>query len=124
MKLAILLAVVGFLFVGLVQLSIADLRGWPPEKGPDDLAGMATVGAVLEPARPGGRGFKLGDCLPRTIHYDVPTVEDYSGTATLAVISCRSRSSVIATIAAYLVVAGALRAGIAAFRRRRSLRPL
>lgn len=119
MKLAILLAVVGLMLVGLVQLSTADLRGWPPEAGPDDIHRMEAVGAVLKPARPGGPSFKLADCLPRTIHYDVPTAEEYSGTATLAVISCRSRASAIANIAVYLGAAGALLLAMATLRRRR-----
>lgn len=106
MKLATLLAVVGFLFVGLVQLSTADLRGWPPEKGPDDLAGLGASGALLKPARPGAQSFALADCLPRTIHYDVPAAGEYSGTATVAVISCRSRASAIANVVAYLALAG------------------
>ncbi len=122
MKLWILLAIVGVVLLGLVQLNTTDLRGWPPDKGPDDLAGMAAAGAVLQPSRPGGQSFTLADCVPRTIGYDPPTAEEYSGTATMAVVTCRSRASAIANTGAYLAVAGGLLVVIAVFRRRRGPR--
>lgn len=118
MKLWSLLAIVGLILVGLIQLSTTDLRGWPPERGPDDLARMAATGAVLQPSRPGGQSFKLADCVPRSIGYDAPTAEEYSGTATMAVVTCRSRASAIANTGAYLAVAGGLLVVIAVFRRR------
>lgn len=118
MKLGSVLAAIGLFVVGLMQLNTADMRGWPPEKGPDDLAGMAAEGAVLQPSRPGGQSFKLADCVPRTISTDVPTVEEYSGTATLAVVTCRSRAGAMANLAIYVAGAGVLLLAIRALSRR------
>ena len=112
-----ILAAAGLILLLAVQLNTLDLRGWPPEKGPDDLGGMAGVGAVLQPSRPGGQSFKLDDCLPRTIGTDVPTVEEYSGTATLTVITCRSRASAYTNVGAYVVATGIVLLVIARFRR-------
>ncbi len=119
MNLWSLVALIGLVLVGLVQLNTPDLRGWPPEKGPDDLAGMAAVGAVLQPSRLGGQSFKLIDCVPRTIGYDPPTAEEYSGTATMAVVTCRSRASAVGNVATYLAAAGVLLMAIAGLRWRR-----
>ena len=118
MKLISILAAAGLILLLAVQLNTPDLRGWPPEKGPDDLAGMAAEGAVLQPSRPGGQCFKLADCVPRTISTDVPTVEEYSGTATLAVVTCRSRAGAMANLAIYVAGASILLIAIHAVRRR------
>lgn len=113
-----ILAAAGLILLLAVQLNTLDLRGWPPENGPDDLERMAGVGAVLQPSRPGAQSFTLADCLPRTIGTDVPTVEEYSGTATLTVITCRSRAGAMANLAIYVAGAGILLIAIHALRRR------
>lgn len=119
MKLWSILAVIGFLAVATAQLNTADLRGWPPEKGPDDLANPETL---LAPTRPGRSTFTLGECIRRTIAYDVPTAEEYSGPATLAVITCRSRSGAIFNLATYTLAAAGLLFLLRLGRRRRGAR--
>ncbi len=119
MKLWSILAFIGFVLVTIAQLNTADLRGWPPAQGPDDLANPETD---LEPTRPGRSAFKLGECIRRTIAYDVPTAEEYSGPATLAVITCRSRSGAIFSLAAYTLAAAGLLALVRIGRRKRAAR--
>lgn len=91
-----------------------DLRGWTPNGDPHNPA------TVVEAARPGGAAFAIAECVPGTIDpYDTPTLDEYSGTATVTVLSCRSRSSAIAVILAYVIVAGIALVILRAERRRR-----
>lgn len=65
-----------------------DLRGWTPEGDYNDPS--TRVEAIL----PGARNFSIADCVPSTVEpFGGPTPEEYSGTATVTVLSCRSKSS-------------------------------
>jgi hypothetical protein len=91
---------VGLAVVGLGSAVAAflflkhDLRGWtPPDPG--------NPAAVVEPARPGDAAFTIGECLPGSVNpWNAPTAEEYSGSATVTVLTCRSRSSAIAIMLA------------------------
>lgn len=75
-----------------------DLRGWTP-------ADYRKPSSIVEPIRPDGRGFVVGDCLPGTIApWTTPRFGEYSGSATVTVLTCRSRSSALKFLLAYLVV--------------------
>jgi hypothetical protein len=112
-----LLAIVALLLLDILWLVNGgkDLRGWTPENRSDPAT-------IVQPSRPGGVAFTLGECLPGSIRpWEPPTQEEYSGTATLTVLACRSRASAMPFIAAYgAVVAVALVVLIAARRRKRT----
>lgn len=81
-----------------------DLRGWTPDN-PRDPA------AIVAPTPAGGRAFAVRDCLPGSVRpWEPPTAEEYSGSATLTVLACRSRASAMPVAFAYLglVAAGLL----------------
>jgi hypothetical protein len=105
-------------FVGLVVTAAflflrPDLRGWTPAD-PDNPA------AMVEPALPGMAAFAIGDCVPGTVSpWDSPTAAEYSGSATVTVLTCRSRSSAITIGLAYLAAAAAALVILVAMRRRR-----
>lgn len=85
---ALVVVVLG-LVVARVQFLNPDLRGWTPSD-PHDPA------SVVEPTLLGGAAFTVGECLPGSVRpWDTPTAEEYSGTATLTVLTCRSQSSAI-----------------------------
>lgn len=73
-----------------------DLRGWTPDN-PRDPA------AIVVPTPAGGSAFAVRDCLPGSIRpWEPPTREDYSGSATLTVLACRSRASAVPVALGYL----------------------
>jgi hypothetical protein len=93
------LVVVSFVAVVAVIYLQHDLRGWSP----NDRHDPATI---VEPTLPGKPAFAIAECLPGTVWpYEGPSAEEYSGAATVAVLTCRSRSSAIAIGLAYLVLA-------------------
>ncbi|HYD87210.1 MAG TPA: hypothetical protein VEA80_07035 [Vitreimonas sp.] len=99
--LVLILAAIGFLLIAGWLYVKRDLRGWDGADPNDPTAIVATL--------PGKPNFTLEDCVPGTVYpYDVPTVEEYAGTATATVLICRSRSSALAVIIGYLVLVGAV----------------
>ena len=92
------LVVLGLAILIVVEFNRPDLRGWPQQEPPDP-------STVIQPTRSGTAAFSLGECLPRTIAWDPPTSEEYSGTATVAVLTCRSRSRFMSDLVAYVAVA-------------------
>ena len=92
------LAVLGLAILLMIEFSKPDLRGWPQNEPPNP-------STVIQPTRPEGASFFIGDCLKRTIRWDPPTPEEYSGTATLAVLTCRSRSKFTYDLLAYIALA-------------------
>lgn len=97
----------GVAFAGLVLLlaylwNVHDLRGWEPDSYSED---PALIIATL----PGKPNFRLADCLPGAINeYAEPRFEEYSGSGSLPVFACRSRSSAIGIVLAYVVIAASL----------------
>jgi hypothetical protein len=76
-----------------------DLRGWTPA----DYSDPATI---VEPSQAGRASFAIAECAPGTINpYDTPTSREYAGSATVTVLSCRSRSSATAVLLVYALVA-------------------
>lgn len=76
-----------------------------------DLRGIALgdeedPATIVEPLLPGRAAFTIAQCLPGSVEpYGSPTPEEYSGTATVAVLSCRSISSSVAIVLGYVVLA-------------------
>jgi hypothetical protein len=90
MKKCIVLAVVGlgFAVAGLLFLK-PDLRGWTPSD-------PGNPASLVQPTRSGDIAFTISECLPGSISpWNAPTSEEYSGNATLTVLTCRSQSSAI-----------------------------
>src|SRR5262245_16227154 len=86
-----LLLIVGWLCVA------RDLRGW---EGADP-----SNPTLIEATLPGKPNFTLEDCVPGTVSpYDEPTPEEYDGTASVTVLTCRSRSSALAIVLGYLAL--------------------
>ena len=95
---AIALAAISFIVVAAVIYLKHDLRGWPPTS--NRFAPTTVIEATLD----GNRSFTFAECLPGSIDpYDFPTTEEYSGDATVTVLSCRSRSSAITIGLVYLL---------------------
>jgi len=85
-----LMSVLGILFLH------PDLRGWTPPKWTDPAI-------TVEPVRPSNSPFTVGDCLPGTIDaHSLPSTQDYGGTATATIFTCRSQSSAVKIIFIYL----------------------
>jgi hypothetical protein len=106
------LAVLGFAILMIVEFNKPDLRGWPQNEPPDP-------SILIQPTRSGGAAFFIGDCLDGTIRWDPPASDEYSGTATLAVLTCRSRSKFLSDLFAYAAVAIASLVIVVALRRHR-----
>mgnify|MGYP001610722585 CR=1 FL=1 len=101
MKTASILALIGLVLVTATLFVRHDLRGWevPYLDGPQR----------LEPTVAGKSEFSIADCVPGTIdRYASPTAEEYSGSATVTVLTCRSRSSAIVIVLTYLAFAACL----------------
>jgi hypothetical protein len=104
------IAVLGLAILMLVEFNKPDLRGWPQNEPPEP-------STVIQATRKEGAAFSVGDCLKGTIRWDPPTLGEYSGTATLAVLTCRSRSRFMSDLLAYLAAATASLVLVAALRR-------
>jgi hypothetical protein len=99
LKMLGVLALLGLVPLGVRLYLHHDLRGWPP-------ADRGNPTAVVQPTRPEAGTFTIGDCVPGTVYpWDTPRPDEYSGTATVTVLSCRSRSSAIKAALAYAAVA-------------------
>ncbi len=89
-------AVAGFVALAGGLPLYPDLRGHTPAAWSDTTR--------IEPLHPQDAPFAVGDCLPGSINaYDVPSSKDNTGTATMTVFTCRSRSSVLAATWLYLL---------------------
>jgi hypothetical protein len=111
---AFILAFMSFVAVVAVIYLQRDLRGWTP----NDWRNPATL---VEPTLPGKPAFAVGECLPESVSpYQGPSAEEYSGTATVSVLACRSRSSAQAIALAYIVLVTASLIIVLAIRRGRS----
>jgi hypothetical protein len=82
-------AVAGLVLVAAILFFRSDLRGWTPAD-PGDPA------ALVQPVDAAGAAFTIGDCVPGTVDpWGTPTSAEYSGSATVTVLTCRSRSSAL-----------------------------
>lgn len=90
------LSVVGLmLLIGILFLH-SDLRGWTPTKWTDPAI-------TVEPVRVSDTPFTVGDCLPGTIDaHSLPSTQDYDGTATETIFTCRSQTSAVKITLIYL----------------------
>lgn len=96
MKIATLLAIIGCFVVSTILYLQHDLRGWTP----DDQHNSDTL---VKASRQGESDFALSACLPGTIEpWNPPSAEEYSGSATLTVLTCRSRISAAVIMLSYL----------------------
>jgi hypothetical protein len=83
------------LLLGILFLH-PDLRGWTPPKWSDPAI-------TVEPVRVSDTPFSVGDCLPGTIDaHSLPSTQDYDGTATETIFTCRSQSSAVKITLIYL----------------------
>jgi hypothetical protein len=99
MKILSAVALLGFVALGALLFLRHDLRGWPP-------ADRGNLQAVIKPTHPGAGTFTISDCVPGSVDpWDTPRSDEYSGTATVTVLSCRSRASAIQALLAYAAVA-------------------
>lgn len=98
MKAWIGLSTVGLVLVVGILFLRTDMRGWPPSNWTDPAA-------VVEPIDKNDPAFTIGECLPGTIDpFQTPSGRDYGGTATIHVLTCRSRSSAARIVLVYLLV--------------------
>jgi hypothetical protein len=82
-------AVAGLVLVAAILFFRSDLRGWTPAD-PGDPA------ALVQPVDAAGAAFTIGDCVPGTVDpWGTPTSAEYSGSATVTVLTCRSHSSAL-----------------------------
>lgn len=99
MKTWISVAAITFALMIAFLLVRHDLRGWTP-------ADYSNPSTQVEATFAGANSFRIADCLPGTVDpYGDPTPEEYSGTATVTVLSCRSKLSAIAVVLGYVAVA-------------------
>jgi hypothetical protein len=97
----LIFSAIGFLLIVAWLYAVHDLRGWD-NADPNNPA-------LIEATLPGRPNFTLEDCLPGAVQpYDQPTLEEYDGTASVTVLTCRSRSSALTVILGYLVLVGSL----------------
>lgn len=93
------LALLGLVLVAGFLRTRADLRGWTPADWSDPAAQVTPTHAAHAP-------FTVGDCLPGTIDaHAIATARDGAGTASMTVLTCRSRSSAWRIVLAYLLAA-------------------
>lgn len=101
-KLAGALAALSLPVVAMLIFFQHDLRGWTP-------ADYRNLSSVVEPTRPGARSFTVGECLPGTITpWGSPRPDEYSGNATVTILSCRSQTRAVTLLLSYLAAAAAL----------------
>lgn len=108
------LAVLGLPVVATLIFFQHDLRGWTP-------ADYRNRSSVVEPTRPSARSFTVGECLPGTITpWGNPRPDEYSGNATVTVLSCSSQARAVTLLLSYLAAAASVLAVLYWMRRRRS----
>ena len=90
------LSVAGLVLVLGILFMHPDLRGWTPPKWTDPAI-------TVEPVRRNDAPFAVGDCLQGTIDaHSPPSTQEYDGTATETVFTCRSQSSAVKITLIYL----------------------
>ncbi|MCX7358492.1 MAG: hypothetical protein NT015_10180 [Alphaproteobacteria bacterium] len=90
---AVLVLVLAYLW------NVHDLRGWEPDSYSED---PTLILATL----PGKPSFTFADCLPGAINdHALPSSEEYSGSGSLPVFTCRSRSSALTILLTYIALA-------------------
>lgn len=90
------LSVAGLMLLLGILFLHPDLRGWTPPKWTDPAI-------TVEPVHPSDAPFTVGDCLPGTIDaHSLPSTQDYDGTATGTIFTCRSQSSAVKITLIYL----------------------
>ena len=90
------LSVAGLMLLLAILFLHPDLRGWTPSRWTDPAV-------TVEPVRPSDTPFTVGDCLPGTIDpHSLPNTQDYDGTATEMIFTCRSQSSAAKITLIYL----------------------
>jgi hypothetical protein len=93
------LAALGLPVVVMLIFFQHDLRGGTP-------ADYRNLSSVVEPTRPNARSFTVGECLPGTITpWGSPRPDEYSGNATVTILSCRSQTRAVTLLLSYLAVA-------------------
>jgi hypothetical protein len=98
MKLAGAFFLFGFLCLTAFVYFSHDLRGWTPANSGD-------ASAIVLPVNPADKPFALSQCLAGTIApFQNPRAHEYSGDATLTILSCRSKPSAAALWASYFVL--------------------
>ena len=96
------IALCGLLLVAGFLWARPDLRGWTPPNWTDPTTRVV-------PTRAGGASFFISDCLPGTMDaHGLATRQDGAGTASMTVLTCRSRSSAIRIMWIYLAAMLAL----------------
>ena len=112
MKVAAGVAVASLVLVLAYLWNVHDLRGWEGAYPEDPARIQATL--------PGKPDFTLADCVPGAIdEYGSPSAEEYSGSATVTVLTCRSRSSALTVLLIYLALAGAAVVALRLMKQRR-----
>jgi len=100
MRVAAGVAFVGLLLVLAYLWNVHDLRGWDGASPEDPARIVATM--------PGKPDFTFANCVPGAVdEHALPSAEEYSGSATMTVFTCRSRSSALAVVLSYLALVGA-----------------
>jgi hypothetical protein len=93
-------ATAGFLLLACGLSLYPDRRGHTPSVWHD--------ASWVKPLHPRDAPFTVGDCLLGSINrYAAPSDEDVVGSATLTVLTCRSRSSVLTATWLYLLAVSA-----------------
>lgn len=100
MKMRLVLSVCCLVGLAAFLLSFPDRRGWTPSEFADPAARIA-------PTDRGGPAFSLDECLPGSVSlHELPDTEDGAGSATMAVITCRSKSSALKFGTIWLILSG------------------
>ena len=95
---AIALVILAGLAIYALLRHTPDLRGWPSTDPLDERA-------VLTATTPQGQDFSRDACLSGSVdEFALPSLEEYSGTATLSVVACRSKSSTALWLGLYGLV--------------------
>lgn len=100
MKIWVSLSVCCLLVLAGLVFLVPDLRGWTPSDLTDPAASVAPTGR-------GGPAFSVNECLPGSVSpHELPDTEDGAGSATMTVITCRSKSSAFTFGMIWLLLSG------------------
>lgn len=99
MKMWVSLSVCSLVLLAAFLFLHPDLRGWTPD--------LTDPAASVVPTGRGGPAFSVNECLPGSVSpHELPDTEDRAGTATMTVITCRSKSSAFAFGIIWLLLSG------------------
>ena len=100
MKMWVSLSVCSLVLLGAFLFMLPDLRGWTPSDFTDPTARIAPTGR-------GGSAFSVNDCLPGSVSpHELPDTKDGTGSVTMTVLTCRSKSSVFTFGMIWLLLSG------------------